>query len=238
MLVEVCVQSVEAAIIAAEAGADRLELCEDLVSGGVTPSEELVRQIQRSCDIPLHILIRPGAGGFAYTNAEYEKILQEINRFKQIGVTGIVIGILKEDRTINLDRIKEIRNLTNGIHLTFHRAFDQVPDPIQASKNLEEIGVDTLLTSGQRNTAMEGLDLLKELKEMVTQMIIMPGAGINPDNIKSFKDAGFEAVHFSGTRKVGSTPGIPGVVNGNEKSDDTTLVFEPDWIHSMIKCVK
>lgn len=238
MLVEVCVQSVEAAVIAAEAGADRLELCEKLAIGGITPSEALVREIQRNCDIPLHILIRPGDGGFVYSEPEYEKILEEIHTFVDIGVSGIVIGILKEDHSLDLNRMKEIRSLTKDLHLTFHRAFDQIPDPQQAIEDLEKISVNTVLTSGQRDTALEGLDLLKVLNKMVSHLTIMPGAGINPSNILAFKEAGFSAVHFSGTRKVGHAPGIPGIQLEDEKLNTTKLVFQPDWVHSMIQCVK
>ena len=201
MLVEVCVQNLEAAEIASEAGADRLELCENLAVGGVSPPEALVREIQNLIDMPIHVLVRPRDGGFVYSAHEYATILQEIRGYKKLGVVGIVVGILREDQTIDLDRINEIRGLTIDLHLTFHRAFDQVADPVQALKDLESIGVNTILTSGQRNTALEGLDLLHELKEMAGDMTIMPGAGINPDNIHVFEDAGFKAIHFSGTRK-------------------------------------
>ncbi|MDH3697713.1 MAG: copper homeostasis protein CutC [Flavobacteriaceae bacterium] len=238
MLVEVCVQSVEAAVIAAEAGADRLELCEKLVIGGISPSEALVREIQASSDIPLQILIRPDDGGFVYSNSEYEKILEAIHKFMELGVSGIVVGVLKKNHTIDLNRMIEIRSLTKDLHLTFHRAFDQVPNPRQAIKDLENIGVNTVLTSGQRNTALEGLDLLRDLKQLVSQLTIMPGAGINPENIKTFKEAGFKAVHFSGTRKLGKAPGIPGSQLKDEYLNTPKLIFEPDWVRSMIHCVK
>ena len=238
MLVEVCVQDLEAAVIAAEAGADRLELCENLVVGGVSPTEALLQEIQNSIDIPIHVLVRPRDGDFVYTASEYETILQEIHRYKKMGVAGIVIGILKEDQTIDIDRIKEIRSLTKDLHLTFHRAFDHVPNPVQAIKDLESIGVNTLLTSGQKNTAIEGLDNLLELKELAGGLTIMPGAGINPVNINTFKDVGFSAIHFSGTRKEGREPGIPGKGNELPKVKEIELIFEPDWVSSMIKCVK
>lgn len=238
MLVEVCVQNLEAAVIAAEAGADRLELCENLAVGGVSPSEGLLLEIQSLIDIPIHVLVRPREGGFIYSVSEYESILQEIHGYKELGVAGIVVGILKEDQTIDLIRINEIRSLTKNMHLTFHRAFDQVSNPVQAIKDLESIGVNTILTSGQRNTAFEGLDLLQELKEMAGNMTIMPGAGINPDNIGVFKDAGFKAIHFSGTRKKGVAPGIPGSRLDNDNLREIKLELEPDWVRSMIKCVK
>ncbi|MBT8236367.1 MAG: copper homeostasis protein CutC [Bacteroidia bacterium] len=238
MLVEVCVQDLEAAVFAVKAGADRLELCENLVVGGLSPSEALVRNIQNSTDIPVHVLVRPRDGGFVYTAFEYETILQEIHLYKRLGVAGIVIGILKEDQTIDLDRIREIRSLTKDLHLTFHRAFDQVPDPMHAIKVLEDIGVNTILTSGQQPTALEGLDLLQDLKELAGDLIIMPGAGINPENINTFKVAGFSAIHFSGTRKVGHALDIPGTGHEHLKVKETKLVFEPDWVRLMINCVK
>jgi len=238
MLVEVCVQSVEAAVIAAEAGADRLELCEQLAIGGITPSDAQVREIKASCDIPLQILIRPREGGFVYSDADYKKILLEIQRFMDLGVSGIVIGILKEDHSIDLNKMMEIRSLTKDLHLTFHRAFDLVPNPHQAIIDLEKIGVDTVLTSGQRNTALDGIALLKDLKQLVSQLTIMPGAGINPENIKTFKEAGFKAVHFSGTRKVGKAPDIPGSQLKVEYLNIPKLIFEPDWVRYMIQCVK
>jgi len=238
MLVEVCVQNLEAAVIAAEAGADRLELCENLAVGGLSPSEALVKEVQNSIDIPIHVLVRPRDGGFVYSESEYDTILREIRAYKKLDVAGIVIGILREDQTIDINRLKEIRSLTKELHLTFHRAFDQISNPVQAIKDLESIGVNTTLTSGQRNTALEGLDLLQELKEMANGLTIMPGAGINPNNIGVFKDAGFRAIHFSGTRKKGVAPGIPGSRLENNNRKEIKLEIVPDWVRTMIKCVK
>jgi len=104
MLVEVCVQNLEAAVIAAEAGADRLELCENLAVGGLSPSEALVKEVQNSIDIPIHVLVRPRDGGFVYSESEYDTILREIRAYKKLDVAGIVIGILREEQTIDINR--------------------------------------------------------------------------------------------------------------------------------------
>jgi len=196
MIIEVCAESYEYAVKAEKAGADRIELCKDLHLDGLTPDYETAKRTIDTLDIPVSILIRPRKGDFNYSNEEYELMKADIVKFKEMGCKGIVSGVLNKDKTIDLKRTKELVELTRPLEFTFHRAFDVVTDPFKEIENLIELGIERVLTSGQKNKAIEGLKLLKELKEKVKNRIkIMPGSGINKTNIVNFKS--FNEIHGS-----------------------------------------
>lgn len=211
MIVEVCVTSVESAVIAQQAGADRIELCAELGIGGITPSPGLFQQVKASVTLPVHVLIRPRSGDFSYTKTEFEVIAADILHFKALGADGIVCGALTKDLSPDIPQTEKLLECAAGLNFTFHRAFDWVKEPIPAFKALQHLGVDCLLTSGKSNTAVEGLPMLKELKETAGRTTIMPGAGIGPDNVRQFKEAGFKAIHLSATsmlENLSQTPEI------------------------------
>ena len=196
MIIEVCAESYEYALKAEKAGANRIELCKDLHLDGLTPDYESAKRTIDSLNIPVFILIRPREGDFIYSNEEFELMKRDIIKFKKMGCKGIVSGVLNDDNSIDIDRTKELVELSEPLEFTFHRAFDVVSDPFKEIENLIELGIDRVLTSGQKNKAIEGLDLLLELKKNANNRIkIMPGSGINKSNIVNFES--FEEIHGS-----------------------------------------
>ena len=198
MIVEVCANSYESAINAELGGANRIELCKDLHLDGLTPDDEVVIKAFNKLKIPVFILIRPRAGNFVYTNEEFGLMKSDIIKFKKLGCSGIVSGVLKKDNTIDLERTKELIELSRPIEFTFHRAFDKIIDPIKGLEELIEIGADRILTSGQEDSAIDGIKLIEKLIEIATNRIaIMPGSGVKSDNINNFKAIGANEIHGS-----------------------------------------
>ena len=198
MIVEVCANSYESAINAELGGANRIELCKDLHLDGLTPDDEVVIKAFNKLKIPVFILVRPRAGNFVYTNEEFELMKSDIIKFKKQGCNGIVSGILNTNNTIDLERTKELIELSRPLEFTFHRAFDKVINPLKAMENLIKLGVNRILTSGQENTAIRGLKLLKELNKINNnRIIILPGAGMKTKFFEIFSKAGFKEIHGS-----------------------------------------
>lgn len=182
---EICIDSAHAAIAAEKGGAQRVELCDNLAEGGTTPSAGMIALTRQHINIGLHVLIRPRRGDFLYSDLEFEIMKHDIEVAKSLGADGVVIGILKADGTIDTDRTRQLMELARPLSVTFHRAFDLTPDPHQALDDLLQLGVPRLLTSGQQASAYKGAPLLRELvKQAGDQLIVMPGAGINEQNIK------------------------------------------------------
>lgn len=184
-ILECCVDSVESAINAAKGGASRLELCSNLVIGGTTPDVALVKEIRKHTDIRIHALIRPRFGDFCYTEHEMEIMKSQIRALKEAGVEGIVIGILDEDGNLDKVKMQELLHGVGEMSVTLHRAFDMCKDPYEALEDAIALGINTILTSGQKQSAWEGRALLTELIDKADGRIdIMAGAGIGPAVIK------------------------------------------------------
>ena len=198
MILEVCANSYESAINAEKGGAHRIELCENLSVGGLTPNFVLAKKVISELTIPVFILIRPRNGDFNYSNEEFEQIKKDIIFFKNLGCKGIVSGILTKDKNIDIIRTRELIELSRPLEFTFHRAFDEVLNPIDGLYQLIEVKANRLLTSGQKNTAVLGIELIKKLINISDKkIIIMPGSGINSDNILEFKKIESEEIHGS-----------------------------------------
>ncbi len=196
MIIEVCAESYEYAVKAEKAGADRIELCKDLHLDGLTPNYESSKRTIETLDIPVFILIRPRGGDFIYSHEEFELMKRDILKFKKMGCKGIVSGVLNDDNTIDIKKTKELVELSRPLEFTFHRAFDKVNNPLNEIENLIELGIDRVLTSGQKEKAIDGLVLLKQLNSISKNRIkIMPGSGINKSNIVNFVN--FEEIHGS-----------------------------------------
>ena len=196
MIIEVCAESYEYAVKAEKAGADRIELCKDLHLDGLTPDYESSKRTIDTLDIPVFILIRPRGGDFIYSHEEFELMKRDILKFKKMGCKGIVSGVLNDDNTIDIKKTKELVELSRPLEFTFHRAFDKVNNPLNEIENLIELGIDRVLTSGQKDKAIDGLVLLKQLNSISKNRIkIMPGSGINKSNIVNFIN--FEEIHGS-----------------------------------------
>jgi len=184
-ILECCVDSVESAINAQSGGVSRIELCSNLIIGGTTPDLALVREIRRHTDIRIHALIRPRFGDFCYSKYEMEIMKSQIRALKEAGVEGVVIGVLDEDGNINKDAMKELIAEADGLSVTLHRAFDMCRNPYEALEQAISLGINTILTSGQKQSAWEGRELLAELiKKADSRIDIMAGAGIGAEVIE------------------------------------------------------
>ncbi len=196
MIIEVCAESYEYAVKAEKAGADRIELCKDLHLDGLTPNYESAKKTIKQLNIPVFILIRPRGGNFIYSIEEFELMKSDIVLFKEMGCKGIVSGVLNNDESIDIERTQELVELSKPLEFTFHRAFDIVKDPIEETENLIKLGIDRVLTSGQKEKAIEGLVLLEKLNNISNnRIIIMPGSGISKNNFKNFEL--FNEIHGS-----------------------------------------
>jgi len=183
-ILEVCVDSVESAINASNAGGSRLELCGNLVIGGTSPSKMLFKEIRKQVNIPIHVLVRPRYGDFCYSDYEFNIMRNEIKMFKKIGAEGIVIGILTPDGNLDCERMKILIEEANGMHVTLHRAFDMCRDPFKTLEEAKVLGIKTILTSGQANDCIDGIHTLKELVARSNGDIdILIGSGISSGTI-------------------------------------------------------
>ena len=196
MIIEVCAESYEYAVKAEKAGANRIELCKDLHLDGLTPDYKSAKRTIDTLNIPVFILIRPRKGDFIYSDEEFELMKSDIAKFKEMGCKGIVSGVLNNDNSIDIQRTKDLVELSRPLEFTFHRAFDLVKDPIEEIENLINMGIDRVLTSGQKEKAMDGLELLEELRNKSNnRIVIMPGSGISKNNLRNFDT--FNEVHGS-----------------------------------------
>jgi copper homeostasis protein len=219
---EICADSVESAINAQMAGADRIELCDNLAEGGTTPSFGTIISARKNLVIALNVIIRPRGSDFLYSDMEYDIIRRDIEVCGEAGVDGIVTGILQADGTIDVDRTAHLVELARPMSVTFHRAFDMCAFPEKALEDVISSGVNRLLTSGQKNSALDGVNLIAALVRLAAErIVIMPGGGINDSNIASIaRTSGAKEFHMTGRsviesemsfRKPGiSIGGIPG----------------------------
>ncbi len=205
-LLECCVDSVESALIAAKNGADRLELCSNLIIGGTTPSLSLYNRIREQTDIPIHILIRPRFGDFLYSEEELQIILEDIRLFRKSSANGIVIGCLSPDGSLNIEAMKRLAEASFDMSITLHRAFDMCRDPYEVLEQAKGLGVHSILTSGQADSCLDGIPLLNSLHEKAGQSLhILAGAGINAEAVSVLlKETSLSHFHMSGKRLIKS----------------------------------
>ena len=201
MIVEICVDSIDSGLIAEKSGANRIELCSALALGGITPSWGLIEKAVQKLSIGIHVLIRPRGGDFTYSESEIELMVADIEMAKSLGVSGIVSGVLTSDHTLDIKNTKQLINAGGSLPFTFHRAFDWIPNKEEAIGQLDDLGVQRILTSGGCTKAIDALETLtswnKEYKATILQ-----GGGINSSNYKAFKTAGFEEIHLSATKII------------------------------------
>lgn len=200
MLIESCCTSLEAALSARARGAGRIELCEDLSVGGVTPSEDLASSvISALAPLPVNVLVRPRGGDFVFDADEVQQMLDSIDMCKRLGAAGVVIGALTPEGDVDMDVMRRLISRARPLSVTFHRAFDVCRDPLDAFGSVFELGCDRLLTSGHESSAFLGRALIAELvRRAAGRIIIMPGCGVRPDNIDVIA-ADTSAVEFHGT---------------------------------------
>lgn len=179
-----CSVSVEDIMEAAAGGARRVELCENLEVGGVTPSRALLARAVGYGALPVNVLVRPRGGDFVYTLEEEASMIEDIRMCKELGAAGVVIGALTKDSDVDMPMMRRLVSEARPLSVTFHRAFDRARDPFRALEDVISLGCDRLLTSGQKPSSYDGRHLLAELVERAAgRIIIMPGGGVRTSNI-------------------------------------------------------
>ena len=205
LVLEICIDSVESAIASQQGGADRVELCDNLLEGGTTPSAGTIALARKNIDIDLNVIIRPRGGDFLYSDVEFQVMEYDIEQAKQLGANGVVIGILNQDGTVDVERTRTLVGLARPLSVTFHRAFDVSRDPFEALEALVNLGIDRVLTTGQESSALEGLDLITDLVQTAAdRIIIMPGGGTERSVQKVVAQTGVKEFHLLGTASVDS----------------------------------
>ena len=222
---EVCAYTLQSAINAQKGGAYRVELCDNMPEGGTTPSAATIALARKYLNIKLNIIIRPRGGDFCYSPIEFECMREDILIAKALGANGIVIGILTADGCIDIRRTKELIKIASPMEVTFHRAIDMSSDILNATKQLTDLGVNRILTSGGHKTAYEGKEIIKQMNKIAgDKTIIMPGCGVTPHNVKHIIDyTGTSEIHCSAKhyvrgKMIYENPNISmgGDVNNNE----------------------
>ncbi|MEM7114432.1 MAG: copper homeostasis protein CutC [Chloroflexota bacterium] len=183
--VEICLSGIDSAVAAQAGGAQRVELCENLMEGGTTPSQGTIALVSERLDSGVMVMVRPRGGDFLYTDLEFAVMEQDVKLMHQHGVMGVVFGMLLPNGRIDKERTRRLLDLARPMQVTFHRAFDMSRDPFEALDDLLELGVDRILTSGQELTAMRGLDLLTKLQARAgDDLIIMPAVEVTAENAR------------------------------------------------------
>lgn len=227
---ELCSFSLNSSVVADRAGADRIELCGGFLEGGTTPSPGLIKNTLAAVSIPVYVMIRPRGGDFLYSESEFQVMKEDIIEIKKLGPAGFVFGLLTAEGKVDRHKTEELIRLAAPHPVTFHRAFDVCDDPFEALETLIELGCENILTSGQQNSAEEGIDLLAQLAKQADGRInIMAGSGVGIKNASGFIEAGLDALHFTAKKAVesGMTYRKDTVKMGDEHVDEY-LNFEAD----------
>ena len=203
---EIPVFSADDADIAAQLGADRLELCASYSEGGLTPGAGLLKVVKERVDIPIFAMLRPVGGHFNYSELEFEVMGQELKILKSFGADGFVFGILNQDKTVDIKACEKLINMAGGLPCTFHRAFDEVIKPYRALEEIKELGFKRILTSGQQPGVEQGIELLNGLLNFAgDDIIIMPGGGMRPEFINPLnQNRKLKEIHASCRKRGGS----------------------------------
>jgi copper homeostasis protein len=207
ILIEVCVDSVASAVAAERGGAERVELCSNLLEGGVTPSAGLIELVRARTSIGLQVMIRPRGSDFCYTPEEFETMKRDIVAAKNLGADGVVLGILNADGSVDIERTRELVELARPLSVTFHRAFDMSADLFRALECICATGVDRLLTSGGEKTALQAVEQIARLvKAARGRIAVMACGGIDHHNAASIiEQTGVREIHV-GLRSPVASP--------------------------------
>ncbi|WP_372721436.1 copper homeostasis protein CutC [Novipirellula sp.] len=234
MLLEICIDCIESALVAEQGGAHRIEICSSLSSGGTTPSLGLVRQCVQRCQIPCMVMIRPHDGGFAYSEDDIRSMLHDIDAVKELGVQGVVLGALTRDGDVDVPAMKRLIRASRPLQITFHRAFDIARDPLQALDTIIGLGVDRLLTSGQRVTAEVGMQRIKQLIDRAdNRLTVIAGAGINESNVRRI----LEATRVREVHASASVPRRPAFATSEVRFGDHSRVTSVQRVRELIEAM-
>ncbi|MGP0067596.1 MAG: copper homeostasis protein CutC [Isosphaeraceae bacterium] len=219
--IEICVGDVESAIAAEVGGADRVELCDNLSVGGTTPSAGTIAEACRWLSIPVHVLIRPRAGDFVYSERELAVMRHDIEAAKALGAAGVVLGVLTREGRLEHDQVSSLVAMARPLSVTFHRAIDQAGDPLEVLDALVAIGADRVLTSGGRPTALEGVEALKTLVDRGGDRIaVMAGGRLDLESLEPvIRRSRVVEVHLgSAVVRPAAGPEPPRAADGSETS--------------------
>ena len=196
ILVEAAVETLESALAAERAGANRLELCENLDDGGTTPGTRSIAAVVERTQLPVFVLVRPRAGDFVYSDDEFDQMVRDIDRARRIGIAGIVTGVLDSDGRVDVERTRTLVKAAAGLPVTFHRAIDSTENLPAALEAVIEAGASRVLTSGGAATAVEGVDIIAQLvRQAGEQITIIAGGGIRARNAR-------DVIAGSGVREI------------------------------------
>lgn len=205
LIIEVCVDSVESALGAQEGGAQRVELCDNLLEGGTTPSAGSIAVARDLLTIGLQVIIRPRGGDFCYSDVEYDIMRRDVAVAKSLGADGVVIGLLTPDGDVDKARTAALIDMARPMNVTFHRAFDMTRDPFHALDDLIELGVDRILTTGQEPTVLEGAELIRELTRQARDRVIIMAGGASESTIRRVvAHTGVTELHLVAPKSVDS----------------------------------
>ena len=219
-ILEICCTSFESANTAAAGGANRIELCDNLFEGGTTPSAGMIQLIKDKVDISLYVIIRPRGGDFVYSTAEFTIMQEDIKLCQEIGVDGIVSGVLTAAGDIDIERSKQLVVLAGAMDFTFHRAFDLVGDPVQSLQDVISTGAARILTSGLQNNVVEGRKMLKNLVDLAgSEIKIMAGGGLKSANINEIMSTGCREYHTTAKTWISSKSSCQSAVKMNGSAD-------------------
>lgn len=209
---EIACFNLESAVIAEQNGSDRVELCANMLEGGTTPDFEIAQKVRDELSIKMNVMIRPRGGNFVYTKGEFEQMKAEINHFKKINVDGFVFGILNTDNSFDIERNKELVTLASPVSCTFHRAFDVVSNVYESLELVIDCGFKAVLTSGQGENVMTGIDVLQTFVEKANgRIVVMPGGGLRSTNIEKL-DQKVNATYYHSSAITDSSE----IANGEE----------------------
>ena len=202
-LLEICVDSVKSAEAAQRGGADRIEFCGHLMIGGVTPSPAFYKETIKTVSLPMNVMIRPRFGEFCYEEEEIKIMEEEIRIYRDLGANGVVFGVLTADGYINMPAMERLRKAAGDMECTLHRCIDVSADPFKTLEDVISIGMNTILTSGQKESCIDGAPLLKELYARADGRIdIMAGAGLRAEKIPElYAETGITSYHMSGAMR-------------------------------------
>jgi copper homeostasis protein len=188
-VLEICVDSVESAVAAERGGAQRIELCSDLLEGGITPSPGLLERVRKRLGIDVFVMIRPRGGDFCYTAEELSIMKADIEHVKQLGADGIVLGVLDTDGYVDVERTRDLVEQATPLPVTFHRAIDVSADFADSLEKIIASGAERVLTSGgRRRVADSTRDISQAIRQTRGRLIVMVGGGLNPENIATVAD--------------------------------------------------
>lgn len=229
-LLEICCFSLESCKNAEKGGADRIELCGGLLEGGTTPSVGLLKSVVDEISIPAYVMIRPRGGDFLYDSNELQEMINDIKILRELKPKGFVIGTLTPNGDIDLATNARLLEAIGDFPVTFHRAFDMCKNPHLAIEQLISLGIENILTSGQHQTAIEGVANLKEYKLIASNRInIMAGSGVKPTNILEIATADVDAFHFSAKKYLPSKMTFRNPnINMGSKDADEYMNYEAD----------